>query len=112
MVKSRSIQSIFFVFSAILCLIFIIGCGNSKEMQKMSDFLMEYSKAVDEYSDAIGKGAKGKSAEVEQKIKSFMSKWTEMEMEFGSELTPQEINKLDKEYQNITRKYNMLAQKS
>ena len=62
---------------------------------------MEYSKAVDEYSDVIGKGEMGKRPEVEKKIKSFMSKWTEMEMEFGSELTPQELNKLDKEYQNI-----------
>ena len=76
----------------------------------MSDFLMEYSKAVDEYSDVIGKGEKEKSAEVEKKIKSFMSRWTEMEM--GSELTPQELNKLDKEYQNITEKYHNLAQKS
>jgi hypothetical protein len=95
MVKSRSIQSIFLVFSAILCLIFIIRCGNSKEMQKMSDFLMEYSTAVDQYSDDIGKGAKRNGAEVEQKIKSFMSKWTEMEMAFGNELTHQEQNKLD-----------------
>jgi hypothetical protein len=97
---------------AIFGLVFVIGCGNSKEMQKMSDFLMEYSKAVDEYSDVIGKGEKGKSAEVEKKIKSFMSKWTEMEMEFGSELTPQELNKLDKEYKNITGKYHKLAQRS
>jgi hypothetical protein len=36
----------------------------------------------------------------------------EMKMELGSELTPQELNKLDKEYQNITEKYNNLAQKS
>ena len=35
----------------------------------------------------------------------------EMEMEMGSELTPQELNKLDKEYQNITKKYYNLAQK-
>ena len=44
------------VFFTILGLVFVIGCGNSKEMQKMSGFLMEYSKAVDEYSDVIGKG--------------------------------------------------------
>jgi hypothetical protein len=112
MFENRSILNSLIVFLAIFGLIFVIGCGNSKQMQKMSDFLMEYSKAVDEYSDVIGKGEMGKRPEVEKKIKSFMSKWTEMEMEFGGELTPQELNKLDKEYQNITGKYHNLAQKS
>jgi len=112
MFKNRSILNCLIVFLTILGLVFVIGCGNSKEMQKMSGFLMEYSKAVDEYSDVIGKGEKGESAEVEKIIKSFKSKWTEMEMEFGSELTPQELNKLDKEYQNITGKYHNLVQKS
>ena len=111
MFKSRSILNSLIVFLSIAGLVFVIGCGNSSEMQKMSDFLMEYSKTVDEYADAIGKGEKGKSAEVEKKIKSFISKWTEMEMEFGSKLTPQELNKLDKEFKNITEKYHKLAQK-
>ena len=111
MFKSRSILNSLIVFSAILGLVFVIGCGNSKKMQKMSDFLMEYSKAVDEYSDLIGKGEKEKSAEVKIKIESFMSRWTEMEMEIGSELTPQDLNKVNKEYQNITEKYHNLAQK-
>ena len=110
MFKSRSILNRLIVLLAILGLVFVIGCGNSKAMQNMSDFLMEYSKAVDEYSDAIGKGEKEKSADLEKKIKSFMSKWTEKEMEFGSELTPQELNKLDKEFKNITEKYQKLAQ--
>jgi len=112
MFKTRSILNHLIVFSTIFGLLFVIGCGDSKELQKMSDFLKEYSKTVDEYSDAIGKGEKGKSEEVEKKIMSFMSKWTEMEMELGSELTPQELNKLDKEYQNITGKYNKLAKES
>ncbi len=112
MFKSESILNNLIVFLAILGFLFVIGCGNSKEMQKMSDFLMEYSKAVDEYSDAIGKGEHEKSAEIEKKIMSFMSKWPEMKMELGSEVTPHDLNKLDKEYQNITEKYNDLAQKS
>jgi len=110
MFKSRSILNNLIVFSAILGFVFVIGCGTSEKMHKMSDFLIEYSKAVDEYSDAIGKGEKEKIAELDKKIKSFMSRWTEMEM--GMELTPQEVNKLDKEYQNITEKYHNLAQKS
>jgi hypothetical protein len=41
-----------------------------------------------------------------------MSKWMEMKMELGSEVTPQDLNKLDKQYQNITGKYHKLAPKS
>jgi len=111
MFKIRSILNILIVFSAILGLVFVIGCGKSKEMQQLSDFLMEYSKAVDEYSDVIGKGEKEKSAEMEIKIKSMMSRWMEMEMEMGSELTPQQLNKVNKEYKDITEKYHNLAKK-
>jgi hypothetical protein len=109
MFKNRSILNHLIVFSAIFGL--VIGCGDSKEMQQMSDFLMEYSKAVDEYSDAIGKGEKEKSAELETKIKSMMSKWMEMKVEMGSELTPRQLNIVNKEYQDITEKYRNLSQK-
>ena len=112
MLKSRSIRIKLIVFSVIFGLLFVIGCGNSKEMQTMSDFLMDFSKAVDEYSDVIGKEEHGKSAETEKKIMSFMSKWMEMKMELGSEVTPQDLNKLDRQYQNIMGKYHKLAQKS
>ena len=109
MFKNRSILNHLIVFSAILGL--VIGCGKSKEMQQMSDFLMEYGKAVDEYSDVIGKGEKEKSAEMEIKIKSMMSKWMEMKGEMGSELTPRQLNIVNQEYNDITEKYQNLAQK-
>lgn len=111
MFRNKSILISLIVFSVILGLVCVIGCGNSKEMQQLSDFLMEYSKAVDEYSNVIDKGEKEKSAELEIKIKSLMSRWTEMEMEMGSELTPQDLNKVNKEYKNITEKYHKIAQK-
>jgi hypothetical protein len=44
MLKIRSIRIKLIVFSAIFGLLFVIGCGNSKEMQTMSEFLMEFSK--------------------------------------------------------------------
>ncbi|NNK85487.1 MAG: hypothetical protein HKO91_08060, partial [Desulfobacterales bacterium] len=75
------------------------------------DFLMDYGKAVDEYSNAIDKGEKEKSAELEIKIKTMMSKWMEMKVEMGSELTPRQLNIVNQEYKDITEKYQNLAQK-
>ena len=100
------------MLSVIFGLFFVIGCGSSKETQKMSDFLKEYSKTVDEYIDLFNKGEKEKSAEIEVKLKSFMSKWGELKMESSDELTPQALDKLDQEFQNISAKFNKLVGKS
>ena len=35
-----------------------------------------------------------------------------MKIEMGNEITPQALDKLDQEYQNITKKYSTLAGKS
>ena len=77
-------------------------------MQAMSDFLVMYDNTVDEYSAAD----ESKRAEMKEKLDSFKTKWANIEMEMGSELTPQELNKLDNEYQKITKKYISLTHKS
>ena len=112
MSNNRSIKFYLIVLSVIIGLFFVIGCGSSKETQKMSDFLKEYSKTVDEYTDFLNKGEKEKSAEIEVKLKSFMSKWDELKMEMSDEITPQTLNELDQEFQNISAKYKQLAAKS
>jgi hypothetical protein len=40
------------VFALISGLVFILGCGNSPEKQKMSDFLQEFSQTVSEFAAA------------------------------------------------------------
>jgi hypothetical protein len=109
-IKSTLIHLI--VFAAILGLVFAIGCGKSRETQQMSDFLQQYSKTIDEYSDVINKHDDSQKAKLEEKLKSYNSKWTEMKIEMGEEVTPQTLNKLDAEYQAISKKYNQLAGKS
>ena len=89
-------------------LFFILGCGNSQEKQKMSDFLQEFSQAVDEFAAAD----QGKKVELESKLKDYMSKWTQMKIEMGSELTPQALDEMDSEYQKIAKEYKNLAGKS
>jgi outer membrane murein-binding lipoprotein Lpp len=100
------------VLSAILGLVFVIGCGSSKEKQQMSTFMQQYSKTVTEYSDVVNTADKSKKAELEEILDSYKAKWTNMKIEMGSEITPQTLNTLDQEYQDITKKYSSLAGKS
>jgi len=108
MFKSKSILNYVIVFSAIIGLAFVIGCGSSQEKQMMSDFLQQYNQKVDEYSASDN----GNKAEMEGNLDSYTSKWSDMKMEMGGEVTPQALNELDKEYQKITKKYASLAGKS
>lgn len=108
MFKTRSILNFVMLMLAIGGLVFVIGCGASQEMQKMTEFLTEYSKTVDEYSAADN----GKKAEIAGKVDSYKHKWTDMKIEMGSEITPQKLDKLDNEYQAITKKFASLSGKS
>ena len=112
MFKVRSTLRYFIVLSAILGLVFVIGCGSSKEKQQMSTFMQQYSKTVTEYSDVVNKADKSKKAELEEILDSYNTKWTNMKIELSSEITPQALNTLDQEYQDITKKYSSLAGKS
>ena len=112
MFKARSALRHIIVLSAIFGLVFVIGCGSSKEKQQMSNFMQEYSKTLTEYSDVVNKADKSKKAELEEILDSYKTKWTNMKIELSSEITPQALNTLDQEYQEITKKYSSLAGKS
>jgi len=112
MFKARSILRYVIVLSAIFGLVFVIGCGSSKEKQQMSNFMQQYSKTVTEYSDVVNTADKSKKAELEEILDSYKTKWTNMKIEMGGEITPQVLNTLDQDYQAITKKYSSLAGKS
>ncbi|MGD8945896.1 MAG: hypothetical protein PVI62_04525 [Desulfobacterales bacterium] len=112
MLKFKSTLHYFIVSSAVIGLVFVMGCNGSEQKQKMSSFLEEYSKTLDEYSEVANKADETKKAELEKKLNDYISKWTEMKIEMGSEITPQTLDKLDEEYQQITKKFKALAQKS
>ena len=108
MFKTRATLNFVMLMLAIGGLVFVIGCGASQEKQMMSEFLLEYGKAVDEYSAADN----GNKAEIAEKVDSLKAKWTKMKIEMGSEITPQTLDKLDNEYQAITKKFVSLAGKT
>ena len=112
MFKTRSPLNYVIVLLAIFGLVFVIGCGSSKEKQQMADFLQQYSETVTEYSNVVNTADKSKKAEIEEKLNSYKSLWTDMKIEMNSEITPQVLNELDQEYNNITKKYSTLAGKS
>ena len=112
MLKFKSTLHYFIVSSAVIGLVFVMGCNGSEQKQKMSSFLEEYSKTLGEYSEVVNKADETKKAELEKKLNDYISKWTEMKIEMGSEITPQTLDKLDEEYQQITKKFKALTQKS
>ena len=112
MFRFKSILSCLLVLSAFIGLVFVIGCSDSAERHKMSDFLQEYNKTLDEYSDALSKDDTAKKADIEGKLKSYDVKWSEMKMKMADQLTPQDLNELDREFQKISQKYKSLVGKS
>ena len=106
MLKSKSTLNFVMLFSALLGLIFVIGCGGSAEKQKMSDILKLYSNAVSEYEAADGT----QRAQLKEKIDSYKLKCSTMisEIELNNKATPQVMNELEREYKDITKKYASL----
>lgn len=112
MLKFKSTLNYFIVSSAVIGLVFVIGCNGSEQKQKMSSFLEEYSKTLDEYAEVVNNADETKKAELEEKLNDYISKWTEIKIEMGSEITPQALDKLDQQYQEITKKFKALTKKT
>jgi hypothetical protein len=101
MLKSK--LNLVMLFSALLGLILVIGCGDSAEKQKMSEILKLYSTAVSEYEAADVTHR----AQLKEKIESYRVQCSAMitELELNNKVTPQVMNELEKEYKEITKKY-------
>jgi len=100
------------VLSAIVGLVFAIGCSASNEKHQITDFLQDYSKTFDEYSDALQKADMVKKNEIEGKLKTYESKWSDIKMEMADRITPQALDEFEIEYQKIAKKYKGLTEKS
>ena len=106
MLKSKSTLNFVMLFSALLGLIFVIGCGGSAVKQEMSGFLKLYSDAVSEYEAADDT----QRAQLKEKIDSYKLKCSAMisDLELNAKVTPQVMNELEREYNDITKKYESL----
>ena len=104
MLKARSTLIFVMLFSALIGLIFVIGCGGSAEKQQMSDFLQLYSDAVSEFEAADDT----KRAELKEKIDSYRLKGLAMIGELNDKVTPQVMQELEDQFKAITKKYTSL----
>ena len=102
MYRFKSTLGCVIIFTALLGM--VIGCGPSAEKQAMSDFLVLYETSVNEYTAAD----ESMRANMKEKLDSFKSKWDNMKIEMGAEITPQILDKLDNKYKEITKKYASL----
>ena len=93
---------------ALVGFVFVIGCGESPEKKQMTEFIQEFGNAVDQYA----KAEDGQKAELQKKLESYITKWNQMKMEMGDELTPQVLDKLNAEYQKLAKEFKTLSGKS
>ena len=107
MLKSKSTLKLVMLLSAFLGLMFVIGCGDSAEKKEMSENLKLYSNAVNEYEASDN----NHRAQLKEKIDAYKLKCSTMmnELELQNRLTPQDINELEREYKEITKKYESLS---
>ena len=104
MLKVRSTLNFVMLFSALIGLIFVIGCGGSAEKQQMSEFLQLYSDAVSEFEAAD----ETKRAQLEEKIDSYRHKWSAGISDLNDKVTPQVMKELEDQFKAITKKYTTL----
>ena len=108
MIRSKISLNFVICVAVISALALVIGCGSSAEKQAMSDFLQMYSDTVNEYAEAD----ESKREAMKGKMDSFAAKWSDMKMEMGSLITPNALEELDQQYQQIAKKYAALNGKS
>ena len=107
MLRFKSTLNVVMLFSALLGLLFVIGCAGSAEKQEMSDFLKLYSDVVNEYEASDDT----KRAQLKEKIDDYKLKCSTMisDLELNNKATPQVIKELEREYKEITNKYISLS---
>ena len=106
MLKFKSTGNFVMLLSALLGLIFVIGCAGSAEKQEMSKLLKLYGDAVSDYEAADNT----QRAQLKEKIDSYSLKCSAAmsELELNNMVTPQVMNELEREYKGITKQYASL----
>jgi hypothetical protein len=105
-IKSSIVATI--ALALVIGMFIIVGCGSSAEQQKLNSIIQEYHQVVEDLATAVQSKDDGKVAELESKAKSYMTAWTNTKSEMMDAITPAVLDKLDSEYQKITKKYESL----
>jgi hypothetical protein len=100
------------VVIAVFCGFMLLGCGASQEKTELTGILENYEKLVNDYEAINGSNDQQKKAEIEKQIMSLSALWTEKRNEYGSSITPQDMDALAKKFDVISNKLSELKKKS
>ena len=100
------------IVSIVIGFFLLIGCGGSVEKDQMAAFLLEYQKNLTAYEEAISGSDDAKKAEFKAKLEASEAQWTVLRDDSVENVTPQVIEKFDREYQAIRDKFKSLSSKS
>ncbi len=76
------------------------GCGDSQGVTTLTAHLAAFSDLIEDYKSTVAED-KTKQAELDAKIEAMTAKWTNMRNELGSEVTPQKMDDLVKQYDQL-----------
>ena len=111
MSASKSILKYLVLFAVLATMAIFFGCGPSAEKERMSAFIHDYEKTLDEYAGAISKGDDARKAETEAKLDNLKGQWTLLKEDIGTEVTPQTMEKFEAEFIKLEKKYGELSGK-
>jgi hypothetical protein len=83
-----------------LVLMMLMGCGDSQSVETLHKWLADFSQQVEQYKTEVS-ADKTKQAEWDAKIDGLTKKWIDLRGEYGEALTPQDMQKLVDEYENV-----------
>lgn len=112
MTGAKSTLNCLIVISAVLGLLLVAGCGGSSEKDHMATFIQDYQTSLDNYAAAINKADSAQKAEIEAKLEASETKWLNLKEEAAQNVTPQVMEKFEKEFQAVKKKYESLNGKS
>ncbi len=101
----KSIRNCAVVISVAVFLFLVFGCGGSVEKDKMTAFLQECQKNLDTYEEAIGQSDEAKKATIKAKLEASMAEWKALRDNAVENVTPQVIEKFEREFQAVKKKY-------
>jgi len=76
------------------------GCGDSQGVTTLNAHLSEFSELIDNYKTTVT-GDQSKQPELDARIAAMSAKWTNIRNELGSDITPQKMDELVKQYDNL-----------
>jgi HEPN domain-containing protein len=90
----------------------LMGCGNSAATSEMGKILQSFEKKITELSESLKKNDTNRIVEIEKEITDLKDSWATKRYEYGDELTPQEMDRMVKEFNRIIARFNEIEKKN